>query len=178
MSQTEAKRVVLKNVRLSFPSLFKKAVFNGKESDKYEATFLIKKDDPQLEILKKAGEDFLLKEFGTKDKIPKSLKRTYLVDGDTKDYDGYEGMMAVKAGTRNRPTVIDRDKTPLVEEDEKIYAGCYVNASVSFWYSDHELGGKQLLCNLAGVQFYDHGEPFGAGGVDATDDFDEIDDEF
>lgn len=175
MAQTEAKRIVLKNVRLSFPSLFKKAVFEGVET-KFEATFLIKKDDPQLAVIQKAGEDFLIEKFGSKDKIPKSLKRTYLIDGDTKDYDGYEGMYAIKATTSRRPTVVDRDKTPLAEEDEKIYAGCYVNASISFWYSEHDRGGKQLLCNLAGVQFFEHGEPFGAGSIDATDDFDDFDD--
>jgi len=33
-------KIMLKNVRLSFPSLFKKAVFDGKEG-KFEATVLI-----------------------------------------------------------------------------------------------------------------------------------------
>lgn len=36
-------KITLKNVRLSFPSLFRKATFNGEET-KYEATFLISKE--------------------------------------------------------------------------------------------------------------------------------------
>jgi hypothetical protein len=171
MSQTENKRIVLKNVRLSFPSLFKKAVFDGKEG-KYEATFLLKKGDPQIEILKKEIDRVANDYF--KGKVPKGLKIA-LDDGDNKEYDGYEGCMSLKAGSNRRVTLIDRDKTPVVEEDEKFYAGCFVNASVDFWVQDNQWG-KRVNCNLAGVQFYDHGEAFGAGAVDATDDFDDVDD--
>ena len=35
-------KVTIQNVRLSFPSLFKKAFFDGKET-KFEATFLFEK---------------------------------------------------------------------------------------------------------------------------------------
>jgi hypothetical protein len=85
--------------------------------------------------------------------------------------------MAFKAGTTRRPTIIDRDKTPLVEEDGKPYAGCYVNAVVDLWYSDHPKGGKQVLGNLLGVQFAKDGEPFGSGAVDVDDEFDDLDDD-
>ena len=37
-------KIMLPNVRLSFPSLFHKAVFDGKET-KFEATFLIDKNE-------------------------------------------------------------------------------------------------------------------------------------
>ena len=175
-------KIKLNNVRLSFPSIFKKAVFDGKES-KFEATFLIHADDqPKLiKTVEAAMDEFLLEKFGDLKKVPKALKRTCWQDGDTKDYDGYEGHMALKAGTHRRPTVIDRDKSPLTEDDDVIYAGCYVNAVVDFWYSDHSKGGKQLLANLLGVQFAKNGESFGAGNQDCTDDFDEVevdDDDF
>ena len=39
-----ANQIIIKNARLSFPSLFKKASFEGKEG-KFEATFLIPKSD-------------------------------------------------------------------------------------------------------------------------------------
>jgi hypothetical protein len=45
-------RIKLKNVRLSFPSLFKKATFEGVET-KYEATFIIDKSDKKtIEAIK------------------------------------------------------------------------------------------------------------------------------
>lgn len=166
--------MMLKNVRLSFPSLFKKAEFDG-VATKFEATLLLDKDEDSDQIAKinAAIEAFLDEKFG-KGKAPKSIKRTVFVDGDTKDYDGYANQMAFKGSSNKRPTVIDRDKTPLAEDDGKPYAGCYVNAVVSLWYSDHPKGGKQVLGNLAGVQFVKDGESFGDGPADCTDDFDAL----
>ena len=175
-------RVKLNNVRLSFPALFKKAVFEGKEG-KYEGTFLIHKDE-QADLIKtvEASMDkFLVNKFGSEAKIPKSLKRTCFADGDTKDYDGYENQMALKATSNSRFPVLNRDKTPITAEDDVIYAGCYVNSIIEFWYSDHPKGGKQLLANLLGVQFAKNGETFSAASVASVDDFEEVevdDDEF
>ena len=169
-------KMKLNNVRLSFPSIWQKAVFDGKET-KFEATFLINKDE-QADLISKIEskiEQFLEEKFG-KGKVPKSVKRTCLVDGDTKDYDGYENHMAFKAASNRRFTIIDKDKSPLVEDDGKPYAGCYVNAIVDLWYSDHVKGGKQVLGNLLGIQFVRDGEAFGAGGADVSDEFDELDD--
>lgn len=174
MSDTKMK---FKSVRLSFPSLFKKASFQGEET-KFEATFLINKETQSgiIDQINKTIDAFLDEKFGA-GKVPKSVKRTCFVDGDEKDYDGYANHMAFKAGTTRRPTVIDRDKSPLVEEDNKPYAGCYVNAVVDLWYSDHPKGGKQVLGNLLGVQFDKDGESFGAGSIDVDDEFDDLDDD-
>lgn len=172
MANETTGRIVLKDVRLSFPSLFKRASFDGQEG-KFEATFLIDKNDPQLKKIEAAMNAKLNDYF--KGKVPKGLK-SCLNDGDEKDYDGYAGMMSLKAASNKRVTIIDRDKTPLAEEDNKPYAGCYVNASIDFWVQDNNYG-KRINCNLVGVQFSKDGEPFGAGAIDATDDFDEIDDD-
>jgi len=162
--------IKLKSVRLSFPALFKKASFEGKET-KYEATFLITKEDKKTyKELKKRIEAAIAE---AKVKVPPG--RWALQDGDDKDYDGYEGHWSLKAAGNKRPTVIDLDKAPLVEEDEKVYAGCYVNAIVDFWIQNNSWG-KRVNCNLYGVQFVKDGEPFGSGSVDSTDLFDDIDD--
>lgn len=168
--------MTLKNVRLSFPALFQKAEFEG-VATKFEATFLISKDDPQVDMVNKAIDTFLAEKFPKG--APKSVKRTVFVDGDTKDYDGYENMMAFKGSNNKRPTIIDRDKTPIIEEDNIVYAGCYVNAIVDLWYSDHPKGGKQVLGNVLGVQFVKDGDAFGADTTADADDFDIVeDDEF
>lgn len=171
-------KFTLKNVRISFPALFQKAVFDG-NAGKFEATFLIHKDEQAklIEQINAKIDAFLEEKFG-KGKVPKAVKRTVFKDGDEVDYDGYENHMAFKAGSaKRRPTVIDRDKTPLVEEDDKPLAGDYVNAVVALWYSDHPKGGKQVLGNLMGVQFVKEGERFGAGDVDVMSDFDELEDD-
>ena len=168
-------KLKLQNVRLSFPSLFNKAVFNGNVT-KYEGTFLMPKGSPQHKQTQDAIDAFIAEKF--QGKAPKGLKITCFTDGDEKDYDGYAGMMAIKGGSTKRVLLIDKDKTPLVEEDGRLYAGCYVNAILEFWYSDHPLGGKQIIGNLFGVQFARDGESFGDTTGATIDDFDEIDDEF
>lgn len=165
-------KIQLKNVRLSFPSIFKRADFNGQEG-KFEATFLLNKETQADQIAKiEKAIDAAVAE--AKVKVP-SDKRC-LKDGDDFDYDGYAGHMAFKASTNRRPTVIDRDKTPLVEDDGKPYAGCYVNAIVDIWVQNNSYG-KRANGNLFGIQFVKDGDAFGAGDVDVTDEFDAFDDE-
>ena len=125
-------KMMLKNVRLSFPSLFNRAVFNGDEG-KFEATFLLSKED-HAEIISKIEKEI---EAGIKEnlkgaKVP--ADKRCLKDGDNQDYDGYAGTMSLKASANKRPLIIDRDKSPLIEDDGKPYAGCYVNAQISLWY--------------------------------------------
>lgn len=164
-------KIKIENVRLSFPSLFKKSVFDGVET-KFEATFLFAKSSKVHKQVEKAIDDFINEKFDGKP--PKGLKIPALKDGDEKEYDGYAGMMALKAGSTKRPLVIDADKTPLAEDDNKVYAGCYVNAILDFWYSDHPKGGKQILGNLMAVQFYRDGETFSYGSGAALDDFEDV----
>jgi hypothetical protein len=162
----------LKNVRLSFPSIFKRSSFDGNEG-KFEATFLLDKEGQadQIKVIESHIEA-LLKEK----KAKVSPEKICLKDGDFVDYDGYEGCMSIKAGSNRRPTVIDRDKAPLVEDDGKPYAGCYVNAILELWFQDNSYG-KRVNCNLLGVQFVKDGEAFGAGDTDVTDDFDDMEDD-
>jgi len=161
-------KIKLNNVRLSFPSLFQRSVFNGEEG-KFEATFLIEKGSENAKKIQ-AAVDELLKE--NKAKLPED--KICLKDGDNISYDGYDGMLALKGSSNKRVTVINRDKSPIVEDDDIVYAGCYVNAVIDTWFMDNKYG-KRILCNLLGVQFSKDGESFGAGGVNDSD-FDELDD--
>jgi hypothetical protein len=168
---TSSERVQLKNVRLSFPSIFKRNVFEGVEG-KYEATFLIPKSDKKT----KAKLDKLIDAAIAEAKVKVPSDKRCLRDGDDSEYDGYEGNWSLKAASGRRPTVINRDKTPVTEDDEIIYAGCYVNAIIDVWIQDNQWG-KRVNANLYGIQFVKDGEPFGLGSVDVTDDFEDFDDE-
>ena len=167
MSETQIK---LGEVRLSFPSLFKKAVFEGEET-KFEATVLMEKGSKNHKITQAAIDKFIAQTF--KDGAPKGLKITCFQDGDTKDCDGYENMMALKGSSNKRIPVFDKDRAPITEEDDKVYPGCYINAIFDFWYSDHKKGGKQILANLLGVQFKRDGETFSDAKVASADLFDD-----
>lgn len=167
-------KIKLNNVRLSFPSLFRKAEFQG-NAGKYEATFLLDKSQHADLIAKLDAE--------IKDGIKANFKgaklpsdKLCLKDGDEFEYDGYQGCMSFKASNGKRPMVIDKDKSPLTEDDERLYAGCYVNAIVELWYQNNQYG-KRVNANLLGVQFFKDGEPFGDGVSASEDDFDMFDDD-
>lgn len=158
-------KIKIENARISFPSLFKKAVFEGIEG-KYEATFLInKQDDKTYKILMNAINN-LIKE--SKLKIPQD--KICLKDGDYSSYDGYENCWSLKSASLKRPLVLNRDKNVIYEEDEIIYAGCYVNAIIDFWVQNNKYG-KRINSNLYGVQFVKDGEPFVKNDSDVTDEF-------
>ena len=162
-------KILLKNVRLSFPSIFHRSVFDGKEG-KFEATFLISKDDTKLKAQLDAAIEEAVKAANVK--VPKD--KICLKDGDDSTYDGYENTWSLKAANSKRPTLINRDKTPIVEDDEVLYAGCYVNAIIDLWVQNNGFG-KRVNANLYGIQFVKDGEQFGAGAVDVFDDFDDLD---
>lgn len=167
-------KLKLQNVRLSFPSLFHKAVFEGNET-KFEATFLLDKEKhaDTIELIKSEISKCIKNNLkGAK----LTADRLCLKDGDDFDYAGYAGQMSFKASNVKRPMIIDRDKSQLSEDDERLYAGCYVNAVVELWAQNNGFG-KRINANLLGVQFYKDGEPFADGERASAEDFDAFDDE-
>jgi len=168
-------KVTIPKARLSFPSLFQKSVFEGKEG-KYEATLLFPKTDTKTYDKVMAA----INECKTTAKIKVANSKLCIQDGDEiydeKEYDGYQGMWAVKAANSKRPTLLTGQKEPIVEEDEILYAGCFVNAIIDPWAQDNNWG-KRINANLLGIQFVKDGEPFGDATVAEADDFDEVSEE-
>lgn len=163
--------------RLSFPDLFTPRPFKQGDKPKFKATFLVPKDGPEH---KKINEAIIAV---AKEKWPKDWNKVLLSikgnankfcfqDGETKSYEGYEGMMAFSAGNTTRPLLLDRDKTPLSETDGKIYAGCHVVGSVEIFAYDNS--GNGISASLRGVQFVKDGPAFAGGGVASVDEFDDL----
>lgn len=179
MSNTAADPNVIKltNVRLSYPQLFvAKPPEEGKEPE-FSATFLLNKKQHKaiIDLIEKTTERVALDEFKKKVK----LNRTPLRDGNERsDKEGYgDEVMFVGARNKKRPPVVDRDLTPLTAEDSKPYAGCYVNATIRLFAFDHKVGGKGVSASLRAVQFVRDGESFGAGPVNAEEEFEPVADE-
>ncbi len=162
-------KLMLSTVRLSFPSLFEHAEYKGDSLGKYECTFLIDKDSDQVEHIQKAikavGTDVLGKDW--------SKAKLCLQDGAEKDYDGYENCFALKATTKKRPVVMNKDKSLLTAEDDVIYAGCYVNASISI-YAFQNTYGRFVQAQLNAVQFCKDGDKFGGGDTFSLDEFEDL----
>ncbi len=152
-----SKKFQLKNVRLSFPSLFQKETFKGAETEnnKYTATFIIPNDNPVIKEIKEHISE-RLKEV----KINVSTDKVSLKDGNTLARKEYQNAYVVKASTKKRPVTVNVDKSTVVEEDGLFYAGCYVDAIIDFWIQNNTYG-KRVNANLYGVRFLKDGEPFG-----------------
>jgi hypothetical protein len=162
-------RMMLRNVRLSFPNLFQTATFGGEDTGKYDASFLLDKAEHKEEIAAIKENIELIVKNKFKGKNP-GTNRLCLKDGDETDREEQRGCYILKASTKRRPLVLNRDKSSITEDDNVIYAGCYVNAIVTLWAQDNAYG-KRINGHLEGVQFCGHGEPFGPPAIDA-DEFD------
>lgn len=169
-----AKKIKLNNVRLSFPNIFRRAQFNGEEG-KFEATFLLDKT-AHADVIKEIQDEIKAQSAEHLKGAKLREDKLCLKDGDNIDYDGYAGHMSIKASNKKRPLTIDVDRSPLTEDDGKLYAGCYVNAIVQLWAQDNTYG-KRINANLLGVQFFKDGEPFGEGSAASADEFDAFDSE-
>lgn len=175
-------KIKLTNVRMSFPHLFQPQEQEGGKKT-FNASFILQAGDPQIKAIEKAIEEVAKGKWGAKaDGVLKQLKasdKVALHDGDTKtQWDGYEGNMFISSSRpsdNGRPLIINRDRSPLVEEDGKPYSGCYVNASLEIWAQDNKFG-KRVNASLLGVQFVKDGDRFAGGSSADESDFDEITD--
>lgn len=177
-------RIMLKNVRLAFPSLFEATRVGTDDNSKprFSASLLLPQDHPQVKEIEQKMRAVAKEKWKDKaEAIYKGLEKSdklALHDGDTKSqYDGFAGMLFVSAAAQegSRPTVIDTNKAPLTQKDGKPYAGCYVNVSLDLWAQDNGFG-KRINAQLRGVQFLRDGDAFAAGRPADSDEFEEVTD--
>ena len=174
-------RMMLNSVRLSFPGLFEATAFKPGDEAKFKATLLVEKGSAQAKaveakILAVLKEKYPAKAANILASIRSNPNKCCWQDGEGADgspkYDGYEGMMALTAKNKARPTVLGADRTPLAKEDGKPYAGCYVNASVEFFAYDSS--GIGISASLRGVQFVKDGDAFTGGRPADSDEFADV----
>lgn len=179
-----SKKVMLRNVRLSYEHIFTPTKFDDNSEPKYSATFIVPKDHPDAAIVKRAmleaGKEEFPDAFGGA-AWPKGYSCS-LKDAD-KDTDSmgvvlaekneaYKGSYILEANSTRRPVALNRDKSSLTEDDGVIYSGCYVNASIAMAGYTYGKIKKGVKSYLNGVQFVKDGERFGS---DAAADFDNLD---
>ena len=192
----------LKNVRIGWVNVFEKAPDSvdkqGKPvKGKYQLYAYLDKNDPQiskldatvLEVLTegmksaKAAEKWMDKNYGFGNHDDKCAVRD-LAERDNK-IEGLEEGLYFKATSQKRPVIMTSagerqgsERGLTVDggdiEGKEVYAGCYANISVEFYWYDKF---KILNANLLGVRFREDGEAFGGAGEVATDnDLDDDDD--
>lgn len=166
------------NARISFPNIFEpKASENG--NLQFSAAFLFSPDHPGVAGLNVVIDEVGKAKWGAKwPTIKKELTagdKLLTHDGNSKaSLAGYEDNLFFNAYNTVRPTVVDRDRSPLTKQDGKPYSGCYVNVIIDVWAQENQYG-KRVNAQLQGVQFVKDGEAFSGGGTSAdASDFEEI----
>lgn len=173
-------KLILKNVRLAFPDLFTAKAINAGDTPRYGAQLIVEKGSANEAAIEAAIQEVAKAKWGVKaEETLRTLRaktKICFLDGDLKsEYAGFAGNMSLSAGNTARPTVVNRDRTPLTEADGVIYSGCYVNAIVEIWAQENT-HGKRVNCSLRGIQFASDGEAFAGGGVASADEFEELTD--
>lgn len=170
-------RVVFGPCRLSYTHLFSKYAPDGDAANgKFMTNVLIPKAEKEtikaiqqaIDAAKKAA---TVSKWGGKE--PKKLDMP-LRDGDTdkEDDEVYEGCFFVNAKSNTRPGIVDKNKAPIVDEDE-MYSGVYGIVSVTFYGYDVS-GNRGVACGLNNVMKFKDGERLG-GRSSAESDFADLD---
>ena len=194
-------KLMLRNVRLSFPNIWRPDVVKGRQGEKegkptYNCNVLIPHADPQIALINKAIEDvvadkwkekapLMLQEIRAKDRVP-------LHNGDFKaDYDGYAGMYFLTARSETKPLIVglvpwqvDDNGQPmrdakgklipneLQETDGRPYGGCYVNLNIDIYAYTKPVNG--VTAGLKGIQFVGDGDAFAGGPPADPEEFDDL----
>ncbi len=174
-------KVVLRDVRLSFPDLWEAVQYQGQGPFNYRASFLMAPDSDSKKKVDAAIKEAANEKWGAKagailPGILANPQKCCFIDGNLKEYNGYAGNWALSA-LRNqddgRPLIVDRAKNPLTAADGKIFAGCYVNATVEVWAQDNSFG-KAIRATLVNVQYVKDGPSFGGATPASADDLDDL----
>lgn len=179
--KNEGRTVVFGPCRLSYTHLFSKYSPDGDpDNGKFMTNVLIPKGEKEtvkaleaaIEAAKKAG---IVSKWDGKE--PKKLDMP-LRDGDTdkEDDDVYAGHFFVNAKCVTRPGVVDKQRSPIMDEDE-VYSGMWAVVSVTF-FPYNVSGNRGIACGLNNVMKAKDGERLG-GRVSADTEFNgvELDDE-
>lgn len=178
-------KVILKNVRLSFPTLFEPKT-NPKYPDSpaaYSAVFMFDKNDENHKAIEEAIKQDSANKW--KDKAVRKVNefrpqrnKFCLRDGDTVEVKGkypYENNMLLTARRKfdQGPVIIkDKNGEAVTSDQGLFYGGCYVHASVDIYAQEGPNAG--IRCTLLAVKFSKNGERFGGGAQADDSDFDEI----
>ena len=149
--------ILLKNVRASYPHIFKPSAFEGGEPS-YSIMALMPKDthDKAKKLI-----DSQVAKLSAEAKIKVAADKVFCRDGDQSDRAEAEGMWTVSAREKKRPIVRDKDKSTVDSADaDKFYGGCWVNLLIRPWVQNNQFG-KRVNANFVAVQFVRDDEAFG-----------------
>jgi hypothetical protein len=193
--ESDPRRVMLKNIRLSFPTLRTKEASTKGGKEKFSTSFLL---DPntvegktaiatcEKAIAAAESEHYGPEKIGFIGRVVEDPKRLALLKGERcknkegEVYKGYEGMIALKTAADRRPLLLAKNRTEIDIEDIEtdLYGGVYCDAEVAFYCISHEdKGGNGLFCSVEAIRSRETGESFGGGLRASASSFDDLEDD-
>lgn len=179
----EVKKLVLSSHRISYVHIKEPSQF-GEGEPKYDCTFLIPKDHPDVAKIQALIKEMYLEAKESKFKgLPSTSNKLWqpLRDGDEwledhPDAQEYEGVYFLKATSKSQPAVFDRDKQEIIDLDEEVYSGAWCRGVLVGYSFHHEKTSKKgygfFLNSLMKMKDDER-----LGGFSANaDDFDEDED--
>ncbi len=168
-------KVVFGPCRLSYTHVFNRYNPDGPEAEgKFMTNVLIPKSEKETikaiqNAIEEAKKQAIVGKWGGKE--PKKLDMP-LRDGDDKEDEIYDGHFFVNAKCNTRPGIVDKNKVPIVDEDE-IYSGVWAIISVTF-YGYEVSGNRGVACGLNNIMKFKDDDRLG-GRVSAEADFEGVD---
>lgn len=170
-------KVVIGPCRLSYVHLLEKYAPDGVSDDnaKYMTNILIPKNEKEtINAINKAiaqtQQEGVVSKWGGK--MPKKEIYNPLRDGDEKEDELYEDHFFLNAKASTRPGVVDRNRVPIMDEEE-VYSGMWAIISITFF--PYNFNGKPGIgCGLNNVMKFKDDIRLG-GRASADTDFAEID---
>lgn len=168
MSQTNvpnSTRVVVRNVRFSYPHVFEKD-----NDGKYSISLLFTKNDREMvEEIKSAVRTAVAQGMG---KLGPSFKpdlKSIIHDGDVEkpEDEAYKGMYYLNARSDRKPGIVKKNTSGMggkvadVTDPEEFYPGCYGHASVTLFAYNYN-GKKGIGVALNNLMKTRDGDPLGS----------------
>lgn len=199
-------RIVLKDVRLAFPDIWKpgEPMPGSTSGPKFGGQFIFAPDSEPAKLCQQAllsvatdkwGQQAqaVLQDLGKDKKFLRRGDSNLAKDGTVRQ--GFAGMLYAAAKNKVQPAIIARNyingqpvfltehglgmQNNRVIEGQSFkvpYGGCYVNAIIDVYAQDKPGQGKGVYASLVGVQFFRDGDAF-AGGAPSADGFEDLGDD-
>ena len=153
-------KIVLRDVRAIFINVFDTAKFQGTDTGKYDATFMLckTKHSDLIKEIKNTIKNISNSKF--KRMLP--ADKLCLKDGDDTGHKNTIGFYLLKASNKIQPIVIDENKQFINEDDQKASlfdgrTGNTFNAVIVLWCQNNNYG-KRINAELKVIQFHNHGD--------------------
>jgi len=173
-------KLVLGAHRVSYVHLKEPTAIEAGQQKKYDVTFLIDKDHPDVERIKNVIKNAYKQEENGKFKNIKMTSSKLWIplrDGDEwleehPDAHEYEGKYFLRASSVSQPAVFSKEKDEIFDLDE-VYSGCYCRGVIVAYAFDNKSKGVAFFLNS--LMKIKDGERLGGFSASA-DDYDDYDD--